>query len=150
MERVVEYIRTQLSALFVIGGYPKSFARDAIDYTTQTLLQHFHLVQVITLLYSGGQQQWKSSRKWASRNKIFHSSFYLIKEILHLVQWPAFIHFLEGTNLPSQLGWEREVCVLEKVSQRLCKTECSLLFISVCVNENLLPNYSSDLFAFIN
>ena len=54
MERVVEYIRTQLSALFVIGGYPKSFARDAIDYTTQTLLQHFHLVQVITLLYSGG------------------------------------------------------------------------------------------------
>ena len=50
MERVVEFIRTQLSSLFVNGGYPKSFARDAIDYTTQTLLQHYHLVQVIVLV----------------------------------------------------------------------------------------------------
>ena len=31
----------------------------------------------------------------------------------------------------------REVRALEKVSQRLCKTECSLRFNSVCVNESM-------------
>ena len=31
----------------------------------------------------------------------------------------------------------------EKVSQRLCKTECSLLFNGVCVNASLLPYYSN-------
>ena len=38
----------------------------------------------------------------------------------------------------------REVRALEKVAQRLCKTECSLLFNSVSVNESLLPNYSNS------
>ena len=44
-----------------------------------------------------------------------------------------------GIPLPSEL--KRELRALDKVSQRLCKTECSLLFNSVCVNESLLPNY---------
>ena len=36
-----------------------------------------------------------------------------------------------------------EVRNLEKVSLKLCKTECRDLFNSVCVTENLLPNYSN-------
>ena len=44
-------------------------------------------------------------------------------------------------NLPSEL--KKEVRDLEKVSIRRCKTDCSLLFNSICVKENLLPNYSN-------
>ena len=43
-------------------------------------------------------------------------------------------------NLPPEQ--KREVRDLEKVSIRRCKTECSLLFNSICVREHLLPNYS--------
>ena len=43
-------------------------------------------------------------------------------------------------NLPSEL--KKEVRDLEKVSIRRCKTDCSLLFNSICVKEHLLPNYS--------
>jgi len=32
---------------------------------------------------------------------------------------------------------------LEKVSMKLCKSECSVLFNSLCVKEKLLPNYSN-------
>ena len=45
--------------------------------------------------------------------------------------------------LPPEL--KREVLALEKVSQRLCKIECSLLYNSVCMDESLLPNYSNFL-----
>ena len=38
---------------------------------------------------------------------------------------------------------KNEVRKLEKVSLKLCKTECRELFNSVCVRENLLPNYSN-------
>ena len=41
-------------------------------------------------------------------------------------------------NLPSEL--KKEVRDLEKVSIRRCKTDCSLLFNSICVKEHLLPN----------
>ena len=44
-------------------------------------------------------------------------------------------------NLPPEQ--KREVRDLEKVSIRRCKTECSLLFNSICVREHLLPNYSN-------
>ena len=37
----------------------------------------------------------------------------------------------------------KQVRDLEKVSIRQCKSDCSLLFNSVCVKENLLPNYSN-------
>ena len=50
--------------------------------------------------------------------------------------------FLQGTNLPSQLGWKR----VGQGSQRLCTAECVLLFNSVCANESLLPNYSDSSF----
>ena len=60
-------------------------------------------------------------------------------------EWPNY------GNKASYLGpwipnWDpcstRNVRSLEKVSQRLCKTKCSLLFNSFCVNESLLPNYT--------
>ena len=38
---------------------------------------------------------------------------------------------------------KNEVRKLEKVSLKLCKTECRELFNSVCVTENLLPSYSN-------
>ena len=37
----------------------------------------------------------------------------------------------------------KEVRDLEKVFVRRCKNECSLLFNSTCIKENLLPNYSN-------
>ena len=43
--------------------------------------------------------------------------------------------------LPREL--RKEVRDLEKVSFRRCKSECSLLFNSVCVKENLLPNFTN-------
>ena len=43
--------------------------------------------------------------------------------------------------LPPEL--RKQVRDLEKVSIRQCKSDCSLLFNSVCVKENLLPNYSN-------
>ena len=42
--------------------------------------------------------------------------------------------------LPSEQ--RKEVRDLEKVTLRRCKTECSLLFNSTCVNEKLVPNYT--------
>ena len=39
---------------------------------------------------------------------------------------------------------KNEVRKLEKVSLKLCKSECRELFNSVCVRENLLPNYSNN------
>ena len=44
-------------------------------------------------------------------------------------------------TLPSEL--KNEVRKLEKVSLKLVKSECRELFNSVCVRENLLPNYSN-------
>ena len=41
---------------------------------------------------------------------------------------------------------KREVRALEKVSQRLCKTDCSALFNSVCVNDWLLYHHSTERF----
>ena len=43
-------------------------------------------------------------------------------------------------NLPQTQ--RREVRDLEKVSIKICKQKCSLLFNSTCLNENLLPRYS--------
>ena len=43
--------------------------------------------------------------------------------------------------LPSEQ--RKEVRDLEKVTLRRCKTECSLLFNSTCVNEKLVPNYTN-------
>ena len=43
--------------------------------------------------------------------------------------------------LPPEL--RKQVRDLEKVSFRRCKSDCSLLFNSVCVKENLLPTYSN-------
>ena len=45
--------------------------------------------------------------------------------------------------LPSEQ--RKEVRDLEKVTLRRCKTECSLLFNSTCVNEKLVPNYTNFL-----
>ena len=36
----------------------------------------------------------------------------------------------------------REVRDFEKVSRKIAKTRCSLLFNSTCLKENILPNYS--------
>ena len=44
-------------------------------------------------------------------------------------------------TLPSEQ--KNEVRKLEKVSLKLVKSECRELFNSVCVRENLLPNYSN-------
>ena len=44
-------------------------------------------------------------------------------------------------TLPPEL--KSEVRKLEKVSSKLCKSECRVLFNSLCVRENLLPNYSN-------
>ena len=46
--------------------------------------------------------------------------------------------------LPSEQ--RKEVRDLEKVTLRRCKTECSLLFNSTCVNEKLVPNYTKFYF----
>ena len=35
---------------------------------------------------------------------------------------------------------------LEKVSLKLVKSECRVLFNSVCVRENLLPNYTNSIY----
>ena len=43
--------------------------------------------------------------------------------------------------LPAAL--KKEVRELEKVSLKLAKTDCSLLFNGICLSENLLPNYSN-------
>ena len=44
---------------------------------------------------------------------------------------------------PLQPELRKQVRDLEKVSLRRCKSDCNLLFNSVCVKENLLPNYSN-------
>ena len=44
-------------------------------------------------------------------------------------------------SLPSEI--KKEVRDLEKVSFRRCKSDCSVIFNTVCVKENLLPNYSN-------
>ena len=64
---------------------------------------------------------------------------------------PLFILFVLGSMaqclgplvhpLPATL--KKEVRELEKVSLKLAKSECSLLFNGVCLSENLLPNYSN-------
>ena len=41
--------------------------------------------------------------------------------------------------LPAEL--KREVRELEKVSLKLAKSECSVLFNGVCLSENILPKY---------
>ena len=38
---------------------------------------------------------------------------------------------------------KREVRELEKVSIKLAKSECSVLFNGICISEILLPNYSN-------
>ena len=66
----------------------------------------------------------------------FHE-FWMRESSLPKIDWTK----INGRLFP---GHEpREVLALEKVSKRLCKTECSLLFNSVCVDEILLPNYSN-------
>ena len=44
-------------------------------------------------------------------------------------------------SLPAEQ--KKEVRELEKVSLKLAKSECSLLFNSVCLSENILPNYTN-------
>ena len=44
-------------------------------------------------------------------------------------------------TLPPELKCEFRK--LEKVSLKLCKSECRVLFNRVCVRENLLPNYTN-------
>ena len=61
--------------------------------------------------------------------------FFLILIMSVAIDLGTLIH-----NLPPER--KREVRDLEKVSIRRCKTECSLLFNSICVKEHLLPNYS--------
>ena len=73
--------------------------------------------------------------RYSKRRKI-EFSFLLLLIMSVAIDLGALIH-----NLSPEL--KREVRDLEKVSMRRCKTECSMLFNSICVKECLLPNYSN-------
>ena len=69
------------------------------------------------------------SKRW---NKFPLFSF----SIMSMVTLGSLIHPLP----PEQ---KKAIRDLEKVSMKLCKSECSVLFNSLCVKEKLLPNYSN-------
>ena len=70
------------------------------------------------------------SKRW---NKFPLFSFSII---MSMVTLGSLIHPLP----PEQ---KKAIRDLEKVSMKLCKSECSVLFNSLCVKEKLLPNYSN-------
>ena len=69
-----------------------------------------------------------NSKRWTTLLVVFLGSMAIcLGELLH--------------PLPAEL--KREIRELEKVSLKLAKSECNVLFNGTCLSENILPNYTN-------